>query len=233
MAGDDTLNFGPNELLNAYANGVFPMSDGPDAADIFFVDPTERGIFPLDGLKISKSLAKIVRSNRFEIRVNSDFKQTIETCGAPDRIGAWINNSIIDLYTALHEIGHAHSVECWFDNAMVGGLYGVSLRGVFFGESMFSHMSNASKTALVHLVGRLNAGGFSLLDAQFITPHLKSLGAIEISRENYHGRLQTALAHMADFSPIGYCDGIFSKSVKPSSSLGSDGGITQSSTQIS
>ncbi len=231
MAGHDGLNFGPNELLNAYANGVFPMSDGPEAENIFFVDPTKRGIFPLDGLKISKSLAKTVRSQRFEIRVNSDFLQTIQTCGAPDRVGAWINDSIIELYTGLHQIGHAHSVECWHEGKMVGGLYGVSLHGAFFGESMFSHMSNASKTALVHLVGRLNAGGFSLLDAQFITPHLKTLGAIEISREDYHQHLQNALGHSGDFLPKVYCDGVFSKSVKASPRAG--GGVIQSSTQIS
>lgn len=231
MGEKSEQSFGPYELLNCYAHGVFPMSDGPDASDMYLVAPERRGIFSLDGLKISKSLAKTVRSQRFEIRVNSDFRQVIETCGAPDRVGAWINDSIIDLYTGLHELGHAHSVECWYGGKMVGGLYGVSLRGAFFGESMFSTMSNASKIALVHLVGRLNVGGFCLLDAQFITPHLKSLGAIEISRKDYHERLQSALTHEAEFTPKSYCDGVFSKSVKASTS--GKGGTTQSSTQIS
>ena len=235
MSDDNNQGFGPYELLNAYANGIFPMSDGPDATDLYLVDPERRSVFPLGYLKISKSLAKTVRSGRFEIRVNSAFTQIMEICGAPERVGAWINASIIDLYTQLHELGHAHSVECWHGGKMVGGLYGVSLRGAFFGESMFSHKSNASKTALVHLVGRLNAGGFSLLDAQFITPHLKSLGAIDISREAYHLRLKKSLTHIGDFTPKSYCDGLFSKTVKPSSGSNSGGGgeVRQSNTQIS
>lgn len=207
------------------------MSEGPEDKDLFLVDPETRGIFPLNDLKVSKSLAKTVRSQRFEVRINTAFTQTVETCGAPERDGAWINEPIIDLYTQLHDIGHAHSVECWYEGEMVGGLYGVSLRGAFFGESMFSHMSNASKVALVHLVERLNAGGFSLLDAQFMTAHLRTLGAIEISRDAYHERLHGALAHTADFLSTNYLDSEFSKSVRLSPSM--RGGTTQSSTHIS
>lgn len=192
------------------------MSDGPSDEDLFLVDPERRGIFPLNGLKISKSLAKTVRSQRFDVRVNTAFTQMVETCGAPERDGAWINAPIIDLYTQLYDIGHAHSVECWFEGKLVGGLYGVSLRGAFFGESMFSHMSNASKVALVHLVGRLNAGGFSLLDAQFMTAHLRTLGAIEISRDAYHERLHQALDHTGEFMGTSYLDPVFSASVKAS-----------------
>ena len=210
--------FGPYELLNCYANGVFPMSEGRDDPETFLVDPECRGIIPLDQLKISKSLAKTVRSNRFSIRINSAFKQVVDSCAAP-RPGhdeTWINDTIFELYERLHQLGHAHSVECWHDEKLVGGLYGVSLRGAFFGESMFSLMNNASKTALVHLVGRLNAGGFVLLDTQFITDHLITLGAVEISRDDYHRRLQEALGHEGDFISVDFKDGDFKKTVRPS-----------------
>ncbi|PHR90813.1 MAG: leucyl/phenylalanyl-tRNA--protein transferase [Robiginitomaculum sp.] len=233
MTPNDPPEFGPYELLNCYANGVFPMSEGPDDQGLFLVDPERRGVFPLNGLKISKSLAKIVRSHRFDVRVNTAFAEIVRACGAPERPGAWINTPIVELYTQLHDLGHAHSVECWYAGKLVGGLYGVSLRGAFFGESMFSHMSNASKTALVHLVGRLNAGGFTLLDAQFITPHLRTLGAIDISRDAYHEFLHKALEHEGDFNPPDYLDSTFSNSVRSSSSDGGGGGITQSKTQIS
>lgn len=209
--------FGPYELLNCYANGIFPMSEGRDDPETFLVDPEYRGIIPLDQLKISKSLTKTVRSNRFEIRINTAFEQVVQSCAAP-RPGheeTWINDTIFDLYKRLFLLGHAHSVECWHDNELVGGLYGVSLRGAFFGESMFSQMNNASKTALVHLVGRLNAGGFVLLDTQFITDHLLSLGAVEISRDDYHRRLQHALGIEGDFFPADFRDDDFKKSVRP------------------
>lgn len=190
------------------------MSDGPTEDGLFLVDPEDRGIFPLAGLKISKSLAKTVRSHRFDIRVDTAFVEMVKKCGAPERQGAWINAPIIDLYTQLHTLGYAHSVECWYGGKLVGGLYGVSLKGAFFGESMFSHMSNASKTALVHLVGRLNAGGYTLLDAQFITPHLKTMGAIEISRDAYHNRLHEALENDGVFDVADYFDFEYAKSVK-------------------
>lgn len=208
--------FGPYQLLNCYANGVFPMSDSRDDPEVFLVDPDKRGVLPLDGLKISKSLAKIVRSGRFEIRIDTAFMQVVNACAAP-RPGhedTWINQTILDLYAQLFDIGHAHSVECWQSGDLVGGLYGVSLQGAFFGESMFSHVNNASKTALVHLVARLNAGGFSLLDAQFITDHLRSLGAVEIERQAYHQLLESALAIQGDFYPIGFNDQIYYKTVK-------------------
>jgi leucyl/phenylalanyl-tRNA--protein transferase len=194
------------------------MSEGRDDPETFLVDPECRGIIPLDQLKISKSLAKTVRSNRFSIRINSAFKQVVDSCAAP-RPGhdeTWINDTIFELYERLHQLGHAHSVECWHDEKLVGGLYGVSLRGAFFGESMFSLMNNASKTALVHLVGRLNAGGFVLLDTQFITDHLITLGAVEISRDDYHRRLQEALGHEGDFISVDFKDGDFKKTVRPS-----------------
>lgn len=211
---DDEISFGPIELLQCYANGIFPMSDGPNLEDLYLVDPTERGVFPLDNFKISRSLAKVVRAYRFEVRVNSDFEQTIKHCANPDRVGAWISNPIIDLYSKLHEIEHAHSVEVWQGDTMVGGLYGVSLGGAFFGESMFSHQSNVSKIALVHLVGRLKAGGFSLLDAQFITEHLQSLGAIEIPRAAYHKNLKHALSHQGNFMADGFDDENFAQRVQ-------------------
>ena len=208
--------FGPYELLNCYANGVFPMSEGREDPETFLVDPEYRGIIPLDQIKISKSLAKTVRASRFGIRINTAFKQVVESCAAP-RPGheeTWINDTILALYERLHELGHAHSVECWHEEKLVGGLYGVSLRGAFFGESMFSHTSNASKTALVHLVGRLNAGGFVLLDTQFITDHLLTLGAIEISRDDYHRRLEHALGLEGDFFPVGFEDEDFKSTVR-------------------
>lgn len=200
--------FGPYELLNCYANGVFPMSDSRDDPEVFLVDPEQRGILPLDRLRITRSLAKTVRNGRFEIRVNTAFMDVVKACAAP-RPGhddTWINETILDLYDKLYRLEHAHSIECWQDNQLVGGLYGVSLRGAFFGESMFSHQSNASKVALVHLVARLNAGGFVLLDTQFVTDHLLTLGAQEISRSAYHDRLAQALNVNGDFYPFGFSD---------------------------
>lgn len=177
------------------------MADSRDDPDIFLLDPEARGIIPLDGLHISKSLKKTLRKTPFEVRVNSDFMGTVLMCAqaAPDRENTWINDVILNLYAQLHEMGHAHSVECHKDGAMVGGLYGVTLGGAFFGESMFSRATDASKIALVHLVERLNTRGFKLLDAQFITDHLRTLGAIEISRADYHVRLEAALKVTARF----------------------------------
>lgn len=204
------------------------MSESRDDPEIFFVDPEKRGIFPLKGLKISKSLAKTVRSGHFDIRINTCFLDVVKACAEP-RVGhpeTWINQTILDLYAQLYELGHAHCVECWKDGKLVGGLYGVSLGTAFFGESMFSVSSNASKVALVHLVARLKAGGFTLLDSQFITDHLRTLGAIEISRDEYHKRLEAALELQGVFDPSGYSDEDYRKSVRPA-------GTTQSKTQIS
>lgn len=223
--------FGPLDLLNLYANGVFPMAEGRDSDDVFVVNPEERGIIPLDALKISKSLAKVVRAGVFEIRTNTAFSRVVSECAqsAPGREDTWINPGIEYLYAELHQMGRAHSVECWQDDVLVGGLYGVHLGAAFFGESMFSRADNASKVALVHLVGRLNAGGFRLLDTQFITPHLLTLGAVEISRTQYQERLKSALELVGEFQPGGFADDYFSKSVKPSGA----GGVKQSITQIS
>jgi leucyl/phenylalanyl-tRNA---protein transferase len=194
----------PELLVRAYAAGVFPMAESASSDDIFWVDPKRRGVFPLDQFHVSHSLAKVVRKNMFEVRVNSDFASVMEQCAKPTtlRKDTWINGNILDSYTMLHNAGFAHSVECWQQGVMVGGLYGVSLKGAFFGESMFSRATDASKVALVHLVARLRVGGYRLLDTQFITDHLARLGAIEITQKNYHKQLKTALIVEADFNRI-------------------------------
>lgn len=195
------------ELLEAYAIGVFPMAEGRDDPTLFFVDPVERGIIPLDAPLISRRLARTVRSDRFEVRVDTAFEAILDACAAPgggDRDDTWINPEIRRLYLELHAMGFAHSVECWRDGALAGGLYGVALGGSFFGESMVSMQRDASKVALVHLIARLRAGGFSLLDVQFLTNHLSSLGAIEISRTEYRSRLKEALRRNADFGRMPY-----------------------------
>jgi len=184
-------------LLRAYSIGLFPMAEDAEAEHLFWVEPEERGIFPLDGLVISKSLAKTVRSDRFEVVADRDFAATMRACAG--RHTTWINAEILRLYGELHEHGFAHSVEAYEDGACVGGLYGVSLGAAFFGESMFHGARDASKVALVHLVARLNLGGFRLLDAQFITPHLTSLGAVEIPRAEYLEKLRDAVGGEADF----------------------------------
>jgi leucyl/phenylalanyl-tRNA--protein transferase len=184
-------------LLRAYSIGVFPMAESRDAKGLFWVEPQERGIFPLDGLIVSRSLAKTVRSDRFRVVANRAFEAVVRACA--EREKTWINDEIVRLYSELHAAGHAHSLEAYEDGALVGGLYGVSLRGVFFGESMFHRARDASKAALVHLVARLRAGGFRLLDAQFLTEHLASLGAVEIPREAFRLRLAAALEIEADF----------------------------------
>jgi len=193
--------FGPEELLSCYARGVFPMADSRDDPSLFLLDPEARGVFPLDNLHVSRSLKKTLRKAPFDVRINADFMGTVLMCAepAPGRENTWINDAILSLYDQLHAMGHAHSVECYKDGALVGGLYGVTLGGAFFGESMFSRATDASKVALVHLVERLNARGFTLLDAQFITDHLRTLGAIEISRAEYHQRLDAALAVQTSF----------------------------------
>lgn len=185
-----------NLLLRAYAAGVFPMSDSRDAREVFWVEPHRRGILPLDGFHLSRSLAKTIRSGRFRVTVDAAFAEVIACCAeaAPDRPKTWINRQIEDACLTLHERGHAHSVEVWMDERLVGGLYGIALSGAFFGESMFSRARDASKVALAHLVARLKAGGFALLDCQFITDHLSSLGAVEVTRETYVSLLDSALA---------------------------------------
>jgi leucyl/phenylalanyl-tRNA--protein transferase len=188
-------------LLRAYAAGVFPMAERRDDPNLFWVSPESRGILPLDDFHVSHRLARTVRSDRFTVKTDTAFGDVMLACAepAPDRKESWINDEILWLYGELHRNGHAHSVECWRDGKLVGGLYGVRLGGAFFGESMFSRDRDASKVALVHLVARLKRGGFALLDAQFITSHLASFGAIEIPRRDYLARLQDALETTAQF----------------------------------
>lgn len=195
------LEITPQLLLQAYAAGIFPMSEGRDDPNLFWVEPKRRGIIPLDGFHISRSLARKIRQNPFEIRINSDFAGVVAACA--DRDETWINAEITALYSALHEEGFAHSLELWQGRDLVGGVYGVALGAAFFGESMFSRARDASKIALAYLVARLNAGGFTLFDVQFTTPHLIRLGAIEISRIDYRKRLDAALEKQADFKAGG------------------------------
>lgn len=187
----------PSLLLRAYAAGVFPMAQSADAVDIFWVDPKRRGILPLDGFHIPRSLRKRIRRGGFEVRVNRDFDGVLAGCAARDE--TWINPEIAQLYRDLHASGRAQSIEVMMDGALVGGLYGVGLGGAWFGESMFSTRTDASKIALVWLIARLKAGGFTLLDTQFVTEHLGRFGAIEIDRAEYHDRLAEALAVQSDF----------------------------------
>ncbi|MDP3852128.1 leucyl/phenylalanyl-tRNA--protein transferase [Phenylobacterium sp.] len=193
--------FGARELLDCYARGVFPMADAREDERVFLIDPEKRGVMPLAGFHVGHRLARTVRAEPFEIRVDTAFAQVVELCAAatPGRTETWINGAIERLYGDLFEIGHAHSVECWKDGRLVGGLYGVSLSGAFFGESMFSRATDASKVALVHLVARLIADGFVLLDAQFMTEHLRQFGAEEIPRAEYRRRLARALTREPRF----------------------------------
>jgi leucyl/phenylalanyl-tRNA--protein transferase len=182
-------------LLRAYSAGLFPMADSADDPELFWVEPEIRGIIPLNDFHISKSLAKAMRKKPFEIRFNTAFEAVMAGCAAeaPDRPSTWINATIRKLYTELHQIGHAHSVEAWDGEELVGGLYGVSLGAAFFGESMFSRRTNASKICLVHLVERLRASGFVLLDTQFTTEHLKTFGAIDVPKQQYAKMLDQAV----------------------------------------
>lgn len=184
-------------LLHAYASGVFPMSESRDDPEIFWVEPQMRGILPLDHLRISRSLARTLRRWHFKVTFNKAFAEVVQACA--DREETWINDTIFALYCELHAEGHAQSVEVWHNDVLVGGAYGVTLGGAFFGESMFSTMTDASKVALAFLVDHLNRTGYVLLDTQFITDHLASLGAIEIPRETYQQRLAKALKVSANF----------------------------------
>lgn len=194
----------PDLLLKAYAAGLFPMAEHRHAADIYWVEPKQRGVLPLDRLHISHSLAKIVRQDRFCVTSDRAFADVMRACAepAPGRENTWINSVILDAYTELHRRGHAHSIECWLEDRLIGGLYGVSLGAAFFGESMFSRETDASKVALVHLVARLRFGGYRLLDTQFITEHLARMGAIEIGRDAYLRRLHLAVRESADFQRL-------------------------------
>ena len=193
----------PELLLRAYAMGVFPMADSAGAQGLHWVEPRRRGVLPLEGFHISRSLAKEMRRGGFEIVANRDFAGVVQACA--DRPETWINGEIFDLYLALHDMGHAHSLELWEDGALRGGTYGVTLGRAFFAESMFSRRRSASKIVLAHLVERLLARGFVLLDSQFLTPHLASLGGIEISRAAYQVRLAEALQGSASFADQPSC----------------------------
>ncbi|MGH6819551.1 MAG: leucyl/phenylalanyl-tRNA--protein transferase [Methylocella sp.] len=188
-------------LLCAYSFGLFPMAESAGDQNLFWVDPKMRGIIPLDGLIVSKSLAKTIRSDRFEIIIDRDFDAVIDGCAASHggRDKTWINGRIRLLYRQLFDAGRVHTVESWADGALAGGLYGVHLGAAFFGESMFYRKTGASKVALAHLVARLARGGFRLLDVQFVTPHLASLGAVEVPKDVYRRCLADAIAHDGDF----------------------------------
>jgi leucyl/phenylalanyl-tRNA---protein transferase len=195
----------PELLLRAYAAGIFPMAESAGSDELHWYDPTMRGILPLDRFHVPRSLRKTVRRGPFEVRADTAFRAVVEACGAPapERESTWINGRIVDLYTELFRRGFAHSVECWLEGRLVGGLYGVSLGGAFFGESMFSRETDASKVALVHLVARLVAGGYELLDTQFVTGHLTRFGAVEIPRREYRTRLARALQRTVRFPGAG------------------------------
>ena len=185
----------PDILLRAYSIGLFPMAESADDPEIFWVEPEMRGVIPLDGFHVSKSLAKTIRKSSFEIRFDTAFEDVMGMCAqsAPDRPSTWINATIRKLYSELHQMGHAHSVEAWEGDTLVGGLYGVSLGAAFFGESMFSRRTDASKICLVHLVERLRGNGFQLLDTQFTTDHLKTFGAVDIPKDDYLILLRAAV----------------------------------------
>ena len=185
----------PEILLRAYAAGMFPMAESADDPDVFWVQPKLRGIIPLDRFHVPRRLAKKIRQKPFDIRVNTAFDRVMELCAEPaeDRPTTWINPLILSLYKELHRMGYTHSVEAWEGEELVGGLYGVSLGSAFFGESMFSRKADASKICLVHLVERLRERGFTLLDTQFTTDHLKTFGAIDVPRKDYEKLLEQAM----------------------------------------
>ena len=199
-----------DDLLTWYEQGVFPMADARDDEQVYLIDPEARGVIPLGGFHVPKRLARTVRQDPYQIRVDTAFEQVVAGCAAaaPDRPDTWINRPIQRLYKELFMRGHAHSVECWHDGELVGGLYGVAHGAAFFGESMFSRARDASKIALVHLVARLAVGRYLLLDTQFLTEHLSQFGAVDIPRAEYRRRLNKALEREADFYRFpAYADG--------------------------
>jgi leucyl/phenylalanyl-tRNA--protein transferase len=200
---DPALSLTPELLLRAYRIGVFPMSEHRDDPEVFWVDPRRRGILPLDGFHVSRSLARRMRRGDYMPTLNTAFARVVDGCA--DRAETWINAAIRRLYLQLHDRGHAHSLEIWQEGTLAGGVYGVAIGGAFFGESMFSRRTDASKLALAHLVDHLRRCGFVLFDTQFLTPHLASLGAVEISRAAYHARLAQALQVPASISAVPLC----------------------------
>jgi leucyl/phenylalanyl-tRNA---protein transferase len=219
MRPDPQPAISPETLLRAYAMGIFPMAEGRNDPTIHWVDPRQRGIMPMDGPHISRSLARRIHRGGFRITANVDFAGVLAGCA--DRDETWINAEIAQLYQGLHRSGHAHSLEVWDQDRLIGGVYGVALGQAFFGESMFSRSIDASKIALVYLLDRLRAGGFTLFDTQFLTPHLATLGGIEVPRAQYHALLARALTGTATFDPPGYA---------PPQSIGASGSIGASST---
>lgn len=197
MYPEDHPALSPELMVRAYAAGVFPMSEGADDPRVFWVDPKRRGVFPLDDFHLSRSLKRRIRKGGYRVEVNSDFASVVDGCA--DREPTWINAELSGCYMALHATGLAHSVEIHDDQGLAGGVFGIALGAAFFGESMFSRRTDASKLALAHLVHRLRYGGFTLFDTQFVTDHLLSLGAVEISRGEYRENLADALAKTADF----------------------------------
>ncbi len=194
----------PEIMLRAYAAGIFPMAESADDPSLFWVEPELRGIIPLDRFHLSSRLARTVRSDRFEVRVDSAFDAVIASCAEakPDRTETWINARIREIFGELFALGHVHTVECWREGRLVGGLYGLSLGGAFFGESMFHHETDASKVALVHLIARLKRGGYGLLDTQFQTGHLAQFGTIEIPRDDYRHLLDEALRRQGNWHAL-------------------------------
>jgi leucyl/phenylalanyl-tRNA---protein transferase len=196
----------PQVLLQAYAAGVFPMAESASDPALYWVEPEERGIIPLDGFHISRSLRKRVKQQTYDIRIDTAFNQVIAECAAKSdsRKETWINKRIVSLYSQLHKMGCAHSVESWHEGELVGGLYGIRIGAAFFGESMFSRATDASKVALVHLIARLKYGGFTLLDAQFVNPHLLQFGSLAVKKADYHKLLEPALEKDADFKSFSF-----------------------------
>jgi leucyl/phenylalanyl-tRNA---protein transferase len=200
---DVALEITPQVLLKAYACGIFPMAESADDPGLYWIEPEVRGVIPLNRFHVPRRLARTVATNVFEVHVDRNFEAVIGNCAAvaPDRAKTWINGRIRRLYGELFRLGHCHTVECWQDGRLVGGLYGVRLGAAFFGESMFSRVRDSSKVALVHLVARLKLGGFRLLDTQFTTEHLKQFGAVDVDRRQYQHLLEKAIEADADF----YC----------------------------
>ena len=198
---DIAIEITPEVLLKAYACGIFPMAESADDPALYWIEPQSRGILPLDRVHVPRRLARTIRSGRFEVRIDTDYAGLIEGCAAsrPGRRSTWINARIRQLYGALFEQGHCHTVETWHEGRLVGGLYGVALGGAFFGESMFSTETDASKVALVYLVARLLHGGFSLLDTQFVTDHLRQFGTVELDKLAFHRALERAIRQRAQF----------------------------------
>lgn len=192
------MSLSPELLLHGYSIGIFPMAESRDDPEVFWVDPTRRGVFPLDGFHVSRSLARRMRKADFSVSIDRDFSGVVNGCA--DRSETWINDEIHAHYLTLHTRGHAHSLEVWDKDLLIGGVYGVVLGGAFFGESMFSRRTDASKIALAYLVDRLRQTGFELFDTQFLTAHLASLGAIEITRARYRRQLERAIELSADFT---------------------------------